>query len=106
MQSDEEQMEPEVKTEEELELEQSLSRAKQNRAANCHKKINIEELNAKLKSELEQFRGNNEDENGMQDEDEELRKKKKEQFKKMRAQHYNQFKLIQKMKQNNWEDDE
>jgi hypothetical protein len=45
-------MESEVKSEEELALEASLTRAKQNSAANCNKRVNIAELNAKLKQEL------------------------------------------------------
>lgn len=45
-------MEPEVKTQEELALEASLSKAKMNSQANHNKKVNIAELNARLKQEL------------------------------------------------------
>lgn len=87
-------MEHESKTEEELALEASLSKAKANSQANYHKKVNINELNARLKEELDKFH----DKNEMQDEEEEAARKKREEFKKKRAQHYNEFKMIQKMK--------
>ncbi len=49
-------METENKTEEEAALEASLGKAKANSNANHHQKLNITELNAKLKEELEKYR--------------------------------------------------
>ncbi len=48
-------MEAEEKSEEELALDKSLYEAKMNSNANCHKRLNISELNAKLKEELEKY---------------------------------------------------
>ena len=48
-------MEPETKTAEQLALEQSLKAARVNSEANHHKKVNIAQLNAKLKEELKQY---------------------------------------------------
>lgn len=95
-------MEPEEKTEEEIALDESLYKAKMNSNVNCHKRLNIAELNAKLKEELDQFHQGGD----MKDEEEEEAQRKKEEFKKKRAQHYNEFKLIQKMKQQRWEDED
>ncbi len=47
---------------------------------NGHKKLNIAELNAKLKKELDEYRGGEE----MKDEEEEERERRKEEFKKKR----------------------
>jgi hypothetical protein len=45
-------MSPGLKSEEEIALDTSLERAKQNSRTNCHKRLNIAELNAKLTQEL------------------------------------------------------
>lgn len=42
----------------------------------------------------------------MEDEEEEEAHRRKEEFKKKRAQHYNEFKMIQKMHQHKWEEDD
>lgn len=71
--------------------------------ANAQKRINIAELNAKLKVEMEKYGKEGLE---MQDEQEEANRKKREEFKKKRAAHYNQFKLIQQAKQNKWQDED
>lgn len=83
-------------------LEANLEKAKRNSESNAHKKINLSELNAKLEEELKRSR----QEGAMQDEDEQAQRKKREDFKKKRANHYNQFKAIQQMRQNRWEEDD
>lgn len=56
MQSDEEEeLQPEEKSQEEMSLQESLYKAKMNSQSNNHKKLNIAELNDKLKQELDQF---------------------------------------------------
>jgi hypothetical protein len=42
----------------------------------------------------------------MEDEEEEEARKKHEEFKKKRASHYNEFEMIRKMKESNWEEDD
>lgn len=38
-------------------MDESLYQAKMNCNVNCHKRLNIAELNARLKEELEEFHG-------------------------------------------------
>lgn len=61
-------MEPEAKSQDEIALDESLYKAKMNSQTNHHKKVNIAELNAKLKEELEQYQHGEKSE--MEDEDE------------------------------------
>lgn len=69
-----------------------MERAKQNSRANCPKRLNLAELNARLTSEIGRS-------NEMEDEDEEQEKKRKnEEFKMKRAQHYNEFRNTQRAK--------
>ena len=42
----------------------------------------------------------------MEDEEEEAAKRKQEQFKKKRAAHYNEFQMIRKMKNSEWQGDD
>ena len=78
-----------------------MTKARQNCTANNRKKVDIAQLNAQLKEEMDKYRINKGG-NSMEDEDEEAERKKREEFKKKRAQHYNEFQMIQKMKQNDW----
>lgn len=71
------------KTEEQLDLQASLTKARQNCTANNRKKVDIAQLNAQLKEEMDKYRINKG--NSMEDEDEEAERKKRQDFKKKRA---------------------
>ncbi len=77
-------MSPEQKSEEEIALDASLQRAKQNSKANCPKRLNIAELNARLAQEMSRPHPDT-----MEDEEEEASRKRAEEFKRKRNQHYN-----------------
>lgn len=67
-------MSPEQKSEEEIALDASLERAKQNSKNNYHKRFNIAELNARLAQEMSRPNQSND----MEDEEEEANRKRAE----------------------------